>query len=361
MVRSRHAGVGAVTGRELAVGLIGLGNSGWFYHAEGVLERSDQYRLRAVASARPERAEAAGRRFGARPYRTWQELIGNDDLDLIVIATPHHLHAEMTVAALDAGHHVVVEKPMAITRAECDRMLDAAKRNSRMLTVHQNRRWEPSYLIIVDLVRNGDLGDVWRVEERRMHRGKYVVAGPDQPHSGHDLAAWAHTREGGGGVGYLIAPHLIDHQVQLLGAPTTVSAVTHTFPGDQVEHYLDLRLGYPDGPLSRVEIFREDVVDLPKWTVLGSRGSIVCPDFNTVIIDLDGRDRRVITDLPAVRAADEFYRQLWTAITDAGPPPVDPSGAAVVTEILELAHRSARRGGAPEYLDSAAGLTERTR
>ncbi|MFC7620275.1 Gfo/Idh/MocA family protein [Microlunatus sp. GCM10028923] len=349
-----------MTADQVAVGLIGLGNSGWYYHAEGALERSEQYRLQAVASARPDRAEAAARRFGARPYRNWQDLIGDDALDLIVIATPHHLHAELAVAALDAGHHVVVEKPMAVTRAETDRMLDAARRNHRILTVHQNRRWEPSYLIIGELIRGGELGELWRVEERRMHRGKYVVAGHDRPHAGTDLAAWAHTVAGGGGVGYLIAPHLVDHQVQLLGRPSSVSAVTDTFPGDEVEHYLDLRLNYPDGPLSRVEIFREDVVELPKWTVLGSRGSVICPDFDTVVIDLAGHDRRVITDLPAVRAADEFYRQLWTAVTDGGPPPVDPADAAVVTEILELAHRSARRAGHPEPLAAAVGIAEWT-
>src|SRR5690606_5482018 len=144
-------------------------------------------------------------------------------------------HEPVAVAALEAGKHVVVEKPMATTAAETRAMLEAARRNDRMLTVFQNRRWEPTFRLIRSLAAAGEVGEVWRVEERRMHAGKYTVSGAERPHAGTALAEWAHRPDSGGGVSYLIAPHLIDHQLVLHGSrPRSVSAIMHTYDGDQV-------------------------------------------------------------------------------------------------------------------------------
>lgn len=330
----------------IGVGLIGLGNSGWFYHAEGTLERSSEFDLVAVSGRTAGRTAAAGERFGATPYTSWRDLLDDHRVDVVVVATPHDLHAEMAIAALEAGKHVVVEKPMSATSAEADAMLAAADRTGRILTVFHNRRWEPSFQIIQEIVDSGELGDVWRVEERRMHRGKYTVSGADRPHAGAELAAWAHTREGGGGVTNLIAPHLVDHQLRLHRTrPTTVSAVMHTMPGDSVEHYLDLQFHFPGERLSRIEVFREDRVPLPKWSVFGEHGTVVCPDFDTLLVEFaDGRNRRH-AGLAPLQACNEFYDGLAAAIREDAPPPVSPAEARDVVRVLELAHQSAAAGG----------------
>ncbi|WP_308796457.1 Gfo/Idh/MocA family protein [Agromyces silvae] len=332
--------------RPIGVGLVGLGNSGWFYHAEGTIERSSDFDLVAVWSRTPARTAAAAERFDARGHDAWERLVVDEAVDVVVVATPHHLHAPVALAALAAGKHVVVEKPMAMNATECAAMIAAAERAGRVLTVFHNRRWEPSFLLLRELVDSGELGEVWRVEERRMHRGRYTVPGVDRPHAGSDLALWAHEPAGGGGVTNLISPHLVDHQLTLHGGPpSTVSAVTHTFSDDRVDHYLDLRLGFPEGRLARIEVFREDVVDLPKWALWGTLGTAVCPDFETLRVTLaDGRTR-TYADLAPLQACDEFYDGLAAAIRDGSPPPVDPRDAAAVVQVIDLAHASARAGG----------------
>ncbi|MCY6381899.1 Gfo/Idh/MocA family protein [Hoeflea prorocentri] len=331
----------------IGVGLIGLGNSGWYYHAEGTLTRHPHYELVAVSSRTVERARAAAERFGAKAYDDWRALIDDPKVQLVVIATPHDLHLPMTLAAAAARKHIVVEKPMAKSTAETAEMMAAADNAGVVLSVFQNRRWEEQYQSILEVIRNGAIGDVWRVEERRMHRGKYVVAGAGSPHTGSDLAAWAHTTDGAGGVTYLISPHLIDHQIHLFGgAPLDVSAVMHTYPGDVVEHYVDIRMNFPGGGLSRIEVYREAVDELPAWVVSGDRGTIVGRDLRSLDIHRPGTPPELIRDLPVLRGCDAFYDGLFQAITEGAPPPVDPRDSAIGVRIIELAHKSARSGGA---------------
>lgn len=347
-----------MSGQRIGVGLIGLGNSGWHYHAEGTLQGSADFELVAVCSASAERRQAAAARFGAVAHQDWRSLVTDDRVEVVVIATPHHLREQIAVAALSAGRHVVVEKPMAVTSAEAAVMVQAAQQHQRILTVFQNRRWEPSFQLIRRLVSEGQVGPVWRVEERRMHGGKYVVSGADRPHAGSTLATWAH-QPGGGGVTYLIAPHLIDHQVVLHGGPPqTVSAVMHTFAGDEVEHYLDLRLGFGDGRLSRIEIFRENVLDLPKWAVFGEQGTIICEDFSTLRLERADGTTEHHTELAPLQACDEFYDALALAVRGDGPVPVDAQEAAHTVSVLEAAHTSARAGGEVVRLDSTAGVQQ---
>lgn len=337
---------------RIGVGLIGLGNSGWYYHGEGTLAASQDFDIVAVCSASAERRAAAAAHFGAAAHEDWQSLVADDRVEVVVIATPHHLHESIAVGALTAGRHVVVEKPMAVTAAETRSMIRAAQKNGQILTVFHNRRWEPSFQLIRKLVADEKVGRIWRVEERRMHGGKYVGAGIDRPHAGSELATWAH-QPGGGGVTYLIAPHLIDHQVVLHGGPPqTVSAVMHSYVDDDVEHYLDLRLGFPDGCLSRIEVFRENVLDLPKWAVFGEQGTIICDDFTTLRIERADGTIEHYTDLAPLQSCDEFYEALALAVRGQGPVPVDPQEAAVTVSVLEAAHDSARAGGKVVHLSN---------
>lgn len=327
------------------VGLIGLGNSGWYYHAQATLENSSDFRISAVNGRRPASTQAGAQRFSAHGHNDWHDLVADDTVDLVVVATPHDLHAPMAIEAMNAGKHVVVEKPMAITRVECDAMITAAQRNGRVLSVFHNRRWEPSFQIITEMMKAGELGEVWRTETRRMHRGKYAVAGSDSPHTGSEPATWAHTGNHGGGVTYLIAPHLIDHQLLLHGAPSSVSAIMHRYPNDDVEHYLDLNMDFGHAQ-ARIELFREIPFDLPKWSVFGSRGTVVCPDFGTLIHHRADGSVREYSDLPTVQGCNEFYEQLAQSIRRGAQAPVRAQDGAAVVQVLQAAHQSAAQAGA---------------
>ncbi|HEV8426773.1 MAG TPA: Gfo/Idh/MocA family oxidoreductase [Pyrinomonadaceae bacterium] len=115
--------------------------------------------LVAVTRARAELAEAFAREFGApRWYSDWRELLSDPDVDAVYVATPVHLHAEQTIAAAEAGKHVLCEKPMALNVAECDRMIAARRASNVKLGVAYYRHFYPAMRRVKELVNSGELG-----------------------------------------------------------------------------------------------------------------------------------------------------------------------------------------------------------
>lgn len=335
------------TADKLGVGVIGLGNSGWHYHAADSVANSEACRVTAVCARDPERAAAAGSTFGARAYTQWSQLLADPEVDIVVVALPHNLHLSATIEALDAGKQVIVEKPMAMTTGEADAMIVAAERAGRMLTVFQQRRWEADCSAIVDAIRSGVIGDVWRVEVCRSHRGKYAVAGADSPHTGDTALEWPQWRAYGGGVGLLIAPHLVDHVLTAVGLPVrTVSGRRHIHDGDEVEHYLQVDVEFDGGVQGRVEAFRE-FGSAPRWSVYGTAGTIVSRDGSEVVIRGRDAEPRTVGPLPPLRGCPEFYDAFAAAVRTGGPPPVTAAEGRAVVRVLELAATSAEQGGQP--------------
>src|SRR5690606_17389909 len=150
---SRRAGrCGTISRRSLLssdqvrVGILGLGRSGWNIHAAGLRDLTDQFRVVAVADALAERREEAARDFGAATYTEPEQLLADDQVELVVVATPSHTHVPLGVAALQAGKHVIVEKPMGETVEDIDRLTEAAEAAGKVVTCFQNNRFEPSLL-----------------------------------------------------------------------------------------------------------------------------------------------------------------------------------------------------------------------
>src|SRR5690349_3166726 len=121
----------------IRVGLLGHGQAGAVLHAP-LIEAVSDFRISVVATSRAE--SLAQRRDAPRQATTAEELITAEDVDLVVITTPNELHVAHAAAALEAGKHVVVDKPFAPSAAEADRLIALAKARRRMLTVFHNRR-----------------------------------------------------------------------------------------------------------------------------------------------------------------------------------------------------------------------------
>ncbi|MDE0088528.1 MAG: Gfo/Idh/MocA family oxidoreductase, partial [Candidatus Poribacteria bacterium] len=116
----------------------------------------------AVCDIDPERTKAAKQDFpDARTYNSVEDLVADEDVDLIANVLPHSLHCGPTVAAHNAGKHVVVEKPMCVTIAEATEMITAAKENDVMLSVHHNRRWDADFWTLREIVHSGVIGKVY--------------------------------------------------------------------------------------------------------------------------------------------------------------------------------------------------------
>src|SRR5215211_5751506 len=138
-------------------GLIGFGAWGKL-HAEAI-RKAPGAELAAIACASEASAQAAREAYPqARVDRDWRALVADPSLDVVDIVVPNHLHAEMAIAALDAGKDVLLEKPMAVTVAECDRLVDAAERTGRVLSIGHELRVSTQWALIKRMLDAGEIG-----------------------------------------------------------------------------------------------------------------------------------------------------------------------------------------------------------
>jgi len=167
--------------RTLSIGVIGAGDVAW-RHIEGLRGEA----VRFVALAEPDRArrEEFAARYGiGRAVADWRELLGSDEIDTVLVLTPHHLHHPMVVEALRARKHVICEKPMARNVAECDAMLAEAARSGRALHITHSLRADFVYQTVSRRIAEGALGrlllgsfrwftdELWRLDDPRHWKG----------------------------------------------------------------------------------------------------------------------------------------------------------------------------------------------
>src|SRR4051812_13897823 len=124
-----------MSANAVRVAIAGLGRSGWDIHAKTLEKLKSHFQVVAVTDTQPERSQEAVQRLGCRAHPDPSALFADPDVDLVVIATPSHVHATQVLEALGRGKHVVCEKPMALSVGDVDRMIDAAERAQRLLTV----------------------------------------------------------------------------------------------------------------------------------------------------------------------------------------------------------------------------------
>ncbi len=204
---------------EVKVGAVGYG--GAFDMGEQHLKQMQAAGMTpvAVCDLDPERLTAAEADFpGIETYSSLDELLETSDVDLLAVITPHNTHADLAVRCLEAGRHVVVEKPMALTTEECDRMIAAARDSDVLLSTYHNRHWDGCVLRATrQLVGEGIVGEIYRIEA---HMGGYRRPGD----------WWRARRPVSGGILYDWGVHLLEYSLQLLpGAKMSeVSGFRHT-------------------------------------------------------------------------------------------------------------------------------------
>jgi predicted dehydrogenase len=202
---------------------VALFGCGWIqdFHAQAVTELGHQ--VVAVANHREETARAFAERHGIPRVTTdWESLARDPDVDAVVVGTPNALHAPQSVAALLAGKHVLVEKPMATSVAECDEMIAASRASGALLMVAHCWRFHPDVRAMRARIETGELGEVVKTRGYGVHAG----SGPDGWFLDPALA--------GGGALPDMGVHAIDTARFLLGDPhpDRVCATVGTRYGD---------------------------------------------------------------------------------------------------------------------------------
>ncbi len=332
------------SGKQIGVGVVGLGNSGQHLHAR-YLASAPTFRLAALCDTHSVRLASVAGELQAAQEPSYDELLRRDDLDLVVLAVPHTLHVGMTVAALEAGKHVVVEKPMCLSLAEADEMIDASTRSDRLLTVFHNRRWGSDFLTLRAAIERGDLGEV-RVIESRRSGGFYLAMGaaPEQ--------SWTLGLSHGGGSVYSRGPHVLDQLLCLtrdvLGTQVR-SVFCHTQTVVWPDDVFRATIEFTSGLVAQVEV---NIVDgdagPPRWHVLASDGIYLCqtPSSEAVITELAaGRaGEKHVVDAVSGDAQGVFYDNVHAVLTEGAEPLVSLAHARDVVALTDCLSESAASG-----------------
>jgi len=148
--------VNAQDAPELRIGIAGLGRAGASMLA--AMRRHPLVRVTAAADPRSEPRDRFEADLGGETYASVADMVTSPNVDVVYVATPHHLHVDNVVTAASAGKHVICEKPIALTLAECDAMIDAVERNGVQMVVGHTHSHDPAIRVMRDLITSGEYG-----------------------------------------------------------------------------------------------------------------------------------------------------------------------------------------------------------
>ena len=199
---------------DIRVGVVGYGGAFKMGpHHLGEMKRAGMTPM-AVADPDKARLKAAQEDWpGIQTFTSLPAMLAGCDVNLVTIITPHNTHADLAVQALKAGRHVVCEKPLAITTAECDAMIAAAKKNGLVVSTYHNRHWDGTILQAMKDIGGGMIGEVFRVEA---HMGGYYKPGD----------WWRGSKSISGGIMYDWGVHLLEYSLQVLGPKARIGEVS---------------------------------------------------------------------------------------------------------------------------------------
>jgi len=353
--------------QTLGIGLLGYAPSVGKLHGLGV-EATPGLALRAACDVNPERLKQALKDFpGLKTVESAKDLANDPSVDVVIIATAPNSHANLAVQMMDAGKHVVCEKPLALNLNETAAMVEMADKQNVHLSCHQNRRWDVDYLAIKQALMDGLIGDLFYLET--------FVGGFNHP-----CGYWHSHAEISGGLAYDWGAHYLDWIVSLVPArvktviSTSQKRVWHDVTNADQER---IQIRFAGG--QEAEFIHSDIaaVRKPKWYLLGTKGAIIghwrdVVEYETDL-DLYFRQHTIpATEMPAdltlyhrhhsgqivtqnlaipQRLHYLFHQNIADHLLN-GEPLVAPLEHSIrVVAILEAAAKSAANGGTMEVVD----------
>jgi predicted dehydrogenase len=342
-----------VNSGDLAVGIVGFGRIG-AEHA-GWLAKADGIRAVAVSDPTPARREIAQQR-GLRAFESMGAMLRDASIDVVLMSTPTAMHHADASAALNAGMHVMVEKPMALDLSQSRELVELAEKQRRVLSVFQNRRWDIDYLTVKSAIDAGVFGRVINIESRIGQWASCVGPAAKEWRPG-----WRNESTFGGGGLYDWGSHFIDQlwRMMLPAKPVRVFAQLrgNVWTRD-CDDFARVCIDFDDvnggGAVGLVEINTTTTRPLPRWHIDGTTGSAESPyslDFDLETwadVKFTPSDAKE-TSKPLPRAASGLNEsQIWSAFAAA----VRGEGEAAVTArsvlptmaLLDAARESSRSG-----------------
>jgi len=330
---------------SLRVGLLAYGAIGHEHNL--AVQGTDGLELTAVCDTNPARIAAAQELApSAAAFGDATEMLDSGLIDLVVISTPPNSHHSWAKAALERGLHVVLEKPMALTAAQCDELMALAAEKNSLLVVYQNRRYDADFVTMSRLIADGAIGDVFHYDS--------FVGGYSEP-----CTYWHSNAEVSGGAIFDWGSHFIDQILSVI--PDDIAHVSgqnhkrvwmHATNADHAHVTITFASG------TQATFVNSDLAAArkPKFYVLGTKGAIVG--------DWDPAAEPAVADLPAILtlhshegsrttvpldtvAPFAFHRSLVEHVTKGAPMQVQALQSRNVVAIMEAAEKSALDNATP--------------
>lgn len=273
----------------IRIGLVGLGRAGSGMHRPEIRPRLDKFHFYAVCDIIEERTQPFVEEFGSKPYTNIEDLLADPGVELVVIATrscDHYRHAKM---ALQAGKHVLLEKPFCMHPDECEDLIRLGSQpGGPHLYIRHNRRFERGFCKVTELIDSGILGDVFEIRLTRNGYGR--------------RSDWQTLSEFGGGQLLNWGPHIIDHSLRFCGGAYTdmYSAIRHTVAAGDCEDHIKIVFTGVNGRIVDMEISGGVATPTPVYQIYGTRGTLVSDLENEEILHLHYVDPECpLPDFPA--------------------------------------------------------------
>ena len=243
--------------------VVGYGFAGRSFHSY-LIGLEEGIRLHTISTRSEERqAQARKERPDAKVVGSFEEALNDDEIDLVVLATPHDTHRDLGVAAMDAGKHLVTDKIVAMNAAETIELAEAAERNDVLFSVFHNRRWDWDFLTVQKAVADGFLGEPYLYESAIMRYGK--------------PGGWRSVKSQSGGILYDWGAHLMDQALLLVpGKVESVYCQIQSRKWDvDIGSYVRVNLNFEGGAIFRVEVGNLSMYPRPRFAVFGDEGALV--------------------------------------------------------------------------------------
>jgi scyllo-inositol 2-dehydrogenase (NADP+) len=346
--------------QPLRVAVIGYGRAGAVFHAP-LIASTPGMEVSAIITGNQDRQRQASRDYPratilAQPEDVWRNA---QQYDLIVVAAPNHAHVSLGLAALEAGLPVVIDKPVAARVADAELLVAQSKQRGKLISVFQNRRWDNDFLTLRQLIADGSLGAISRLESR------FERYRPEPRKQ-----AWRESSkpEDAGGLLYDIGSHIIDQALQLFGQPARVYAeMEQRRAHSQVDDDTFISLQFASGIHAHLWANVTSRTPGPRFHLRGLYGSYVKfgldPQEDALSKGmrpgdanwgLEPRERwgQISTTVGSLHvegqietlpgAYEHYYAQIRDALRTGGEPPVTLSEAIVTLRVIEAAQQSVR-------------------
>lgn len=299
------------------IAIVGFGGMG-SYHCQ-LIEPVSQISVIGVYDTVEYRMEL-GKEAGYKTYASLDAVLTDELVDIVLIATPNDVHKDIAIQALQAGKHVICEKPVTITSKDFNDIVKVANEEKRVFTVHQNRRWDEDFRTAKDIIDKKKFGELFHLESRV--QGANGIPGD-----------WRQLKDYGGGMLLDWGVHLLDQLLQITDSKIeSVAANLSYILGTEVDDGFTSYITFKDGLTALIEVGTTNYVKLPRWYLKGTEGTAVIRDW-----DLSGE---IITRNPDVAHIEPKPIKAGQGLTKTMAPPSEQSTLKFAIEKPDLEEQS---------------------